>query len=63
MRTDTRYITSWVDLCHETTISDTEGQTEQQVVEALRQWFKEAAPQGWIAFQVCLASQLTQEQG
>ena len=30
MSTDTRYITSWVDLCHETTISDTEGQTEEQ---------------------------------
>ena len=54
MSTDTRYITSWYDLSDETHLDEpVGGKTEEQVIEALRHWFREGSSAGWCAFQVC----------
>ena len=49
-----RYITSWYDLGNEIDLDEpVGGKTEEQVIEALRHWFREGSPAGWCAFQVC----------
>jgi hypothetical protein len=53
MSTNTRYIISWVDLSDDTHLEDIPGKTEEQVIEALRHWFREGSSAGWCAFQVC----------
>ena len=54
MSTDTRYITNWYDLGNEIYLDETVGgKTEEQVIEALRHWFREGSSAGWCAFQVC----------
>lgn len=51
---NTRYITTWHDLSHETDLEEpVGGQTEEQVIERLRHWFREGSPAGWCAFHIC----------
>jgi hypothetical protein len=57
-----RYTISWVDLSDDTHLEDIPGKPEEEVIDALRHWFREGSPAGWCAFQVCPDNSQQQEE-
>lgn len=63
MSSDTRYSISWVDLSDDSHLEEIIGKDQQGVIDALQHWFREGAPSGWCAFQVCADATPSKEQG